>query len=40
MGHYIDDLYEYITDAADAWAVVEDYNKWANWLAEEELDLD
>ena len=29
MEHYIDDLYEYIIAAADAWAVVEDYNQWA-----------
>ena len=40
MEYYIDDMFDFLMAAADAELVVQEYNQRANWLADEELDLE
>ena len=40
MENYIEDFYDYIMDACEAERVIQKYEQRANWLADEELDLE
>ena len=40
MEYYIDDMYEFLMDAVDQERTLENYHNRANWLADEELDLE
>lgn len=40
MEYYIDDMYEFLMDAVDQERALENYHNRANWLADEELDLE
>lgn len=40
MEYYIDDLYEFLMDAADRERTLGKFHDEANWLADEDLDLE
>ena len=40
MEYFINDLYEFLMDAVDQERTLEKYHDKANWLADEELDLE
>ena len=40
LDEYIDDFYDFVMEACEAERVIQKYEQRANWLADEELDLE